>query len=84
MFDPKCFLDPVIIPLDQAGFDIQDDCLTVSRVRVPGGWLMVSSLVVPSRRGGHYSVALATTLVSDPEHEWLGEDPVDVADDAPP
>ena len=74
MFDPKCFPEPVLLPDDETVDDFHFDHLTVNRMWVPGGWLMLSSLVGPSKDGSSPSVAIASTFVSDPDREWPGDD----------
>ena len=68
--------------------DLHERALVKSRIKVPGGWVVVCStlLVCDQWKGQHeYTLTSQSTsavFVADPEHKWLGDDVPDGGDDA--
>ena len=60
--------------------DLHERTLVTSRVKVPGGWVVVCStlLVCDQWKGQHeYTLTSQSTsavFVPDPEHKWLGDE----------
>ncbi len=75
---PNAVIEPVIAPDDGLVGELHEHALVVSRIKVPGGWVVVTSVFVVSEEmdEGHTTKYLSTSsvFVRDPEHKWVGED----------
>lgn len=70
--------------------ELHQRTLTASRIKVPGGWIVVAStlLTVPEFKGEEEydvtSLSTSAVFVADPEHKWLGDDLPEEERDAQP
>lgn len=68
--------EPVVRPDDEFVAELHENALVVSRIEVPGGWLVVISTFPffdewngDEERSSH-ALTTNTIFVSDPDHKW--------------
>ena len=71
---------PVVNPSQDLIPELHGHTLAASRIKAPGGWVVVCSTLLTSDqwKGEHEytlnSLSTSAVFVADPEHRWLGDE----------